>query len=425
MDGCIGYVSKREISKFVSFDKYRQYVEALPLTTNFKHFVGHGALRIAAMGFEERRAKTSELRIMKNLLRESMEHGAIGMSSGLIYPPGCYSDEEELVELCKIVAEYGGIYATHMANEAAFVVQSVNDAISVARRSGVSLNISHHKICGKENWGKSKETLALIDTAREEGMDIFCDIYPYTASMTNLTVCLPSSCFNQGMEHMVELLKDPAERKKVAWEMERIDGRYRHCGGFEGILISSSPYAPEAEGLTMAEYACRIGKSGFDSYFDLIVANGSSAIAIYFSMCEEDLLRIVSRDYTIIGSDGIIRDMSEKTHPRSFGTFPRAIRLFVKEKRLMTLENLIRKMTSLPAHLFGLKNKGVIVDAADADLVIFNYDRIADRADYTHSAALSDGIEYVIVGGQIVYQNKMLTGKFPGCFIAHNAHEKN
>jgi len=383
-------------------------------------YVGHNALRRASMGSENRAPTPAELEKMKELVREAMENGAMGMSSGLIYPPSCYAKEEELVELCQVVAEYGGIYATHMRNEAGDVLNSVKEAISTAERAGCRLDISHHKVCGKANWGKSVQTLELIHQARERGVDITLDVYPYTASSTALNVCLPADFFAHGPKKMCELLRDPAVRAELKPRMETMDGRLRHCGGWGGILMTTMPKTPAAMGKTVQEYADELGRDAFEVFFDLCAEEGGAASAVYFSMGEEDLQRIVCDENATIGTDGVVRDLKTPTHPRGMASFPKAIRYFVRDKKLLTLEEMIRKMTGFPAERFGLKGKGVIADGMDADLLLIDPETITDRSTYQDSLQLCDGIERVIVAGETVYLNKELTGKTPGKFIPLN-----
>ncbi|MBQ8589394.1 MAG: D-aminoacylase [Firmicutes bacterium] len=408
-----------ELSGFTTMERYLQYVKSVPKTCNLKMYVGHAALRIAAMGFDNRVPSEAEMEHMKTMLREAMDQGALGMSSGLLYSPSGYATEDELVELCKVVAEYDGFYASHIRNEAANVVTAVREAISVAEKAGCRLCLSHHKVCGKDNWGLSVQTLQLVHEAIDRGVRITLDVYPYTASMSNLNVCLPADFFSHGPEKMRELLKLPEVRAELKEQIKVIDGRYRHCGGFHKILVALAPNTPECRGLTVEEYASKVGKDPFDTYFDILVENGHSALAIYFSMDEEELQRIMADENAVVGSDGIVLNLTEPTHPRGFGTFPKAIRYFVREKKQFTLEEMIHKMTQLTAERFLISNKGVIDDGYDADLVLFRKDEIRDCATYQDSCALCEGIERVIVAGTTVYREKALTGETPGQFVAH------
>ncbi len=413
------HTPREDLLQYTDLASFCAYVEKNPPANHFMTYIGHGTLRIAVMGFEARKPTAEELEAMKDLLRKAMEQGAIGMTSGIFYAPGSYADEEELVELCKVVAEYDGIYASHMRNEAADVVECVEETIRVAEKAGCRVDISHHKICGKDNWGKSRETLAVIEAAVARGVKVTIDLYPYTASCTNLNVCLPRHMFAAGPEKMKEMLRDPALRAKLVPEMKEMDGRLRHCGGWDGILLSAIPSDPSAEGKTVADYAKSLGKDPYDAYFDLVAEDGYDAMAIYFSMDEDDLRRILLCEHTVIGTDSLLMNMTDPTHPRGLGAFPKCLRQYVREENLLSLEAMIRKMTGLPAERYGIRNKGLIKEGYDADLVLFDPETVRDCATYTDSLLLADGIERVIVSGETVYQDKKLTGKTPGKFLRY------
>lgn len=412
-----------EFPEFTTFERYCQCVDHTDMAANMKVLVGHGSLRVGVMGYQNRRATPKELEVMKTMLRDGMENGAFGMSSGLIYSPSCYADTEELIELCKVVAEYSGIYATHMRNESYDVVNSVKEALRIGREAGVQVFISHHKACGIPNWGASRETLRLIEEAKAAGQAVTLDQYPYLASMTNINAVIPPKYFAKGVEGLAEIVKDPEIRARIKTEIldpaTNFENQYLNCGGWEHIMISSLPVTREYEGLTFAEAAVKCGKDGFDTYFDILSANHGVGICIYFSMCEEDLCRIISCEDAVVGTDGLCRAMEEKGHPRAWGTFPHAICYFHKQKKLFTLEEMIHKITQLPAERTMLDNKGAIKDGWDADLVIFDYEKLEDKANYINSNISAEGIEYVIVNGEIVYHGKKLTGKNPGKLIRH------
>lgn len=412
-----------ELSSFTSFEKYAEYADKQKLTTNVKVMVGHGSLRVAVMGFQNRKSNPKELEEMKKLLREAMEQGAMGISSGLIYSPSCYAETEELVELAKVVSEFGGIYATHMRNESYDVVKSVEEALRIGKEADVPVFISHHKACGIANWGLPEKTLQLIERAKKDGRTVTIDQYPYLASMTNINVVVPPKYFADGVEMLGEKAKNPSYRAKMKEEILNpetdFENQYLNCGGWENIMISSLPETPQYNGMTFAEAAEQRGQDGFDAYFDLLSENHGVGVCIYFSMCEGDLCRIFKSPDTVIGTDGICRAMDEKAHPRAWGSFPHAINYFCREKKLMSLEEVIHKSTLLTAERTGLDKKGAVKDSWDADLLVFDYDNLYDRAEYKHSNVLCDGIEYVLVGGEIVYCEKKLTGAFPGRLIRH------
>lgn len=416
----------KEMETFTSFENYLKYVNTLKLPENVKFNVGHVSLRIAAMGFENRKPTPQELDHMKSMMREAMEHGAIGLSSGLIYIPSVYADVDEFAELCKVVAEYDGLYTTHMRNEGDEVLKSLAEAIEVGRRSGCRVHISHLKVCGKKNWGMSKQVLEAIHKAQQEGIRVSADQYPYTASMTHLNVCIPPKYFTKGIPGMVEMLKDPAMREQIKREMmdpaTGFENQYLNCGGFDGVFVSRCAETPEYEGMTIGEAARKHNMDDFDVFFDLMIRNKGVASAIYFCMDEQDVFNIIRDPSVVPGTDGIVKSEKERAHPRAYGTMPRAINYFVKEQKLFTLEEMIHKMTQLPAQLEMIDGKGVIADGMDADLVLFNYDTIRDTADFLESSRLADGIEYVIVGGQVVYHDKQLTGATPGKVVLH--HQK-
>lgn len=407
-----------EMETWTSYEKYLEYLRAAPRLTNSCSYVGLGSLRAAVMGFENRRPTQQELERMKELLEEAMKLGAMGVSTGLVYPPCCYAQLDEIVELAKVAKKYGGIYATHMRNESDGVVEAVQEAIEVGRQSGCTVVISHHKILGKSNWGLQKQTLKLIEDANAEGIDVLCDQYPYTRNMTGLAVCVPPVYYNEGISMLAQRLGDPAFRRRLKAEMQQTpptyDNYYQNAGGWEGVLVCSAPSTKEAEGLTIHEYARQIGKDEFEAYFDILEKNKGQTLGVYSSMCEQDVFEIALAPNTVVGSDGIPTSLTNMTHPRTFGTFPRAICYYHKEKGLMTLEQVIHKMTGKTAERLRIPQRGRIEDGYFADLVIFNYEKLKDNATYTEPTKFADGIEYVIVNGRIAYQDKHLTGARSG-----------
>ena len=406
-----------------SFESFLKYADRQPKTVNAMMYVGHSSLRIAVMGFANRTATDEELEKMKSILRSAMEHGAAGFSTGLIYTPSCYADEREIVELAKVIRPYGGIYASHMRNESYDLVRSVEETIDVGRKAGVTVDISHHKALGKANWGLVKTTLKMIHDARAEGINVICDQYPYECNMTHLNACVPPWHFDQGFDVLTEKLRDSAFRAQLRREMEDpatpYDNYYLNAGGWGGVFVSSATATPAAEGKFIADYASEIGKDPWDTFFDIMAENRCSAGGVYSSMCTEDVCTVALDPCTIVGSDGLTRSWEEKGHPRASGTFPHAITYFVKEKGLLPLETMIRKMTGLTADYLAIKNRGYIRDGYDADLVLFDYDRLQDTATYTNPNSLTEGIDYVFVNGKCVYKDMQLTGVCSGRMVRH------
>ncbi len=414
----IGEKIRQNIDQFTNLAGYKKYLQEQELSVNMAVFMGHSALRLAVLGASDAKPNAEQLKKMCDLLEEAMKHGCMGLSTGLFYPPSAYADVDEVATLCEIVAKYDGIHATHIRNEGSEVLKSLEEVLEVSRRTGVRLNVSHHKVCGRKNWGMSEQTLELLDRAREEGITVTMDVYPYLASMTKLAACIPTEYFNKGVEWLQRELKRPELREEIKEKMENFeDGRYRQCGGFSGVMIGGCPSRPEADGKFISDFAKETGEDPFELFFDMIMENGGKCNAIYFTMCEEDLERIVADPHTMIGTDGLVASVDGKTHPRGWASFPRAIRLFVREKNLFSLENMIHKITGLAAETYGLKKKGIIAEGYDADLVLFNKEEIGDAADFVNSSLLSTGIKAVIVGGKIAYENGKLTEECSGKWI--------
>ena len=403
----------------VDFMTFRDYIESVSSTTNIMQLVGHRALRLAAMGTAPRTSTEKELDTMKGLLREAMESGCRGMSTGLTYPPSGFANAHEVTELLKVIAPFDGLYTSHIRNESDDVLKSVKEVLDCAKDAGVSSHISHHKICGAQNWGRSAETLALIDEAIAQGQEVAMDIYPYTACNTALSVCLPLSEFGYSLQERVERLRTPSIREQIKSTMLKDTRQYCQLTDFSDVMLSYCSAYPEYNGMTVAEVASLRNADPFDTYLDILADCKYACNAVFFAMDEEDMCRIFMHERTMIGTDGLVHSLTGPTHPRGFGTFPRAINHFVREKKLVSLEKAIYKMTGLTAQWYKIKNKGFIRDGYDADLVIFDPDTIAEGNSYKESTKHAVGISHVIVDGQIVCQNGILTGKFPGKVVLY------
>jgi len=303
-------------------------------------------------------------------------------------------------------------------------VEAVRETINVGRCAGVRVDLSHHKMVGREYWGKQKETLRLVHEANDEGIRVFLDQYPYERCMTTLNVCMPPWHFAEGFSSMAKKLQNKAFREQVRKEMQDpatpYDNYFLHCGGFDGIFVYLAAKTPEAEGRTLSEYASVLGQDPFEAFFDLCVANNCETGGVYAAMSDEDVCEIIQDPFCIVGSDGLTRAWSEKGHPRASGTFPHVITHFVQEKKILSMEEAVRKMTGLSADLLLIRNKGYLKNGYDADLLILDLETFRDTATYTNPNSKAEGIDEVFVNGIPVYRNGEFTGKYPGKLLMHN-----
>jgi N-acyl-D-amino-acid deacylase len=408
-----------------SLGDYLRKIETSGVGINVLPLVGHSVVRIAVMGFANRPPTNLELERMKALVRGAMEDGAFGLSTGLIYAPGNYAATEELIELSKVVHEFGGIYTTHMRNEGDLEIPAIAETIRIGEEAGVPIHISHHKVTGKANWGKSTETLKMMAEARVRGLQVTCDQYPYNAGSTFLGAILPPRVLAGGPEVFTEKLKDPHFRAEIIRiiEEEKVEGweNLIKAAGFEGLMISVSPGHPEYVGKFISEIAKKENRTPYDVLFDLVVEEKMAVMVILFLMTEEDIQRIMRNPLTMVGSDGIPGFGIEKVHPRMTGTFPRILGRYVREQGVITLEEAIRKMTSFPAQTFGVWDKGMLKEGFDADIVIFDPDTIIDRSTYEDPNQPPKGIHYVLVNGEIVVDHGKVTGASSGKVLKHQA----
>jgi len=400
--------------KWNTFDSYLQRLSELQTTVNVASLVGNGTIRAMIVGFERREANPSELEGMRILVADAMTQGAIGLSSGLIYPPSSYANEDELVDLCKIAAEHNGIYVTHIRNEAHGLIESVDEAIRTAERAKIPLHISHHKAIGKDNWGKTKETLERIDREISRGSAISCDIYPYTAGSTMLSASMPPWALEGGPKALRERLRNPQQRSKIIRELEEGSPTwksYSQLGGWDKIVITYSKARKEVEGKSIAQISKDLGKPPADVIVDLLLESDEAVSMVVFHISEDDVRRVIAHRSSTICTDGLLIG---NPHPRAYGSFPRVLRRYVMEERLLTLERAIQKMTSLPASKFRLKDRGTVKEGVFADLVVFDPQRIRDKATYDSPRQFAEGIRYVIVNGRVIFREGEFTGIRPG-----------
>jgi N-acyl-D-amino-acid deacylase len=385
---------------------------------NIAALVGHGTVRIAAMGPENRKPTSYEMDKMKDLVSESIDQGAFGLSSGLIYPPGVFAETDELIELCKMVCKRGGLYATHIRGESDTLVEAVNEAIQVGQKSSVSVLISHHKAGGKKNWGKVNKTLDLVETARSQGINIHLDEYPYTAGSTMLASILPPWMHDGGLNQALERLKNPQIRLRIKGEMEKgIKGweNFVEFAGWEGIVIAFCEKEKELEGKSILQIANERDREPAETAFDILLEEAGKVVMVAYAMSEDDVKTVMKHPLVMIGTDGI--PTSGKPHPRAYGTYPRVLGKYVREEKIFSLEEAIRKMTSLPAQKLGLKDRGMIVEGMIADIVIFNPSTIQEKSTYLNPYEKPEGIEYVLIGGSIVLERTRLLDSQKGQVI--------
>lgn len=398
-----------------SLGDFLNRLEEVKNFTNLGAWVGHGAIRIAVMGFDNRQPTSKELAKMKELVIQAMDQGAYGLSSGLIYPPGVYSDASEMIELCKMVAEKGGVYTTHMRNEQDLVMDSVQETITVAEKAGVSTIIAHHKSNGRKNWGRSRQTLELIDEARNRGLDITCDVYPYIASSTFLWALLPPWAQEGGIGKLLERLHSQEQRQRIKADFTRgIPGwpNLVEGSGWEGILISSCKKNKGLEGKTLQQIADARKMEPAEALLDILLEVSADVLMVLFGMAEEDVTRILKHPAAMVGSDAI--PSTGKPHPRYFGAFPRVLRKYVREDKALSLQEAIRKMTSMPAQKLGLRDRGMIREGMWADIVIFDPQTVEDKATFADPRQYPAGIPHVLVNGQVAVRGGKITGALAG-----------
>jgi N-acyl-D-amino-acid deacylase len=393
-------------------------IEEKGIALNYGTLVGQGAIRGAATGFNDRAPKPAELEKMKALVSENLKNGALGLSSGLEYTPGSFAQPDELVELCKIVALAGGVYATHMRDEGDTLIESLVETIDVAKKSGVSVQISHFKVAYPRNWGKIDAAIVKIEEAKKDGVDIFCDRYPYIAGATSLDFNFPLWARQGTTEEFLSRLKDPYQDAKLR---SYIAEREKKLESWDKVVISYvlTEKNRKFEGKNILEASREAGKLPYEFMRDLLIEENDQVGIVIFMMKEENLTRILAHPLVGIGTDGEARAPygllgRGKPHPRVYGTFPRAIGKYVREEKLLKLEEMLKKMTSVPARRFGLQKRGVVRAENIADLVIFDPDKIIDKATWKEPHQYPAGVEYVLVNGEIVIDKGSHTGKLPG-----------
>jgi N-acyl-D-amino-acid deacylase len=401
----------------VDVGKFLGRIRETPLAVNLATLVGHNSVRREVFGLANRAPSAEELERMKALVEQAMRDGAVGLSTGLIYVPGTYAKTDEVLELARVAARHGGVYATHMRNEGLKVEEAIRESIEIGEKAGLPVEISHFKISAKKLWGQSDTTLGLVREARKRGLPVTVDQYAYTASSTSLDSRLPDWVLEGGREEGRKRLADPEQHRRAAREMKDGLKRSGHKD-FSYAMVASHRAKPEYNGKSIAEITrLARGKKDVDSQIEqmLEMYAAGGAQMVYHSMSEEDVRRIMREPFTMIASDSGVRRFGEGVpHPRGYGNNARVLGTYVRQLGLVTLEDAVRKMTSLPAQTFGLRDRGLVREGMAADLVIFDEASVADPSTFESPHQYAAGFQYVIVGGQAVLDAGALTKARPG-----------
>jgi N-acyl-D-amino-acid deacylase len=388
-----------------------------PTAVNLATLIAHGSVRREAMGLDDKAPTADEMKKMEALVEQGMKDGAVGLSTGLIYVPGTYAKTDEITNLARVAARYGGIYATHMRSEGERVADAIRESIQIGEQAGLPVEISHFKISSKAMWGQTPMTLGLVRDARARGLMVTVDQYAYTASSTSLDSRLPGWLRAGGLVEAKKRLAEPATRERVMSEMK--EGLKRN--GFKDFSYAMvASYGPDHSfnGKSIAEITKQVrGKKDVKNQIEQIIAmyEAGGAGMIYHGMNEDDVQRIMREPFTMIASDSGVRQQDESVpHPRGYGNNVRVLRRYVRELQIISLEDAIRKMTSLPAQTFGFRDRGMIREGFAADLTIFDDKTVADRATFDEPHQYPVGISYVIVNGEVVLVNEQMTAARPG-----------
>src|SRR5262252_1555529 len=404
-----------------TLDGYFARLEKSGTPLNIGTYVGAAQVRQAVLGDDDRAPTAEELEQMKTLVAQAMQQGAFGVSTALIYPPGHYAKTEELIELAKVAGEYGGIYASHMRSEGQSEPAAIEEALRIGREGRLPVEIFHLKVIGKPRWGSMPKIVGMIQAARDSGQDVSADMYPYVAGGTALASSLPPWVADGGTQKLLERLKDPSVRARIKQEMatEHADWEnlYLGSGGASGVLVSGivNKDLKQYDGKTIAEIASVQKKEPLDALFDLVLADNAQSGALYFIASENDLQYGLKQPWVSIGLDAGELSLDgplfePQPHPRAFGSMPRFLGHYVRDERMLPLEQAIRRITSLPAQRERLRDRGLLKPGYFADITIFDPSTIVDKATYQHPTELSQGVKYVFVNGQLAYDQGRVTG---------------
>lgn len=427
-DATRGILGNRDIEydiEWTTLGEYLEYLEKRGVSTNVASFVGSSTLRVHEVGYDDRPATPEELERMAELVRQAMREGAMGMSAALIYPPASYASTEELITLAKAVSEYDGMYITHLRSEGWFFVQAVEEMLRIAREANVWSEIYHLKAAGRANWSKMDEVIALVEKARAEGLHITADMYMYPAGGTGLNACIPPWAHSGGDEAMLERLRDPETRAKIIKDMtthsDDWENMWLEAEGPDKILLAgfNKDELKPLTGKTLAEVAAMRGKEPIDTLIDLLLEDDGRIFTMYFTMSEDNIRKQVQLPWVSFDSDAESMApegafLKSNPHPRAYGNFARILGVYVRDLGLVTLEDAIHRLTTLPATNLKLKRRGALKPTYFADVVVFDPATIADRATFADPHQYSVGMKHVFVNGQQVLKDGEHTGAKPG-----------
>ena len=411
--------------EWTTLAEYLQFLEKKGVSQNVASFLGATTLREYAIGLEDKPPTPEQLDLMRHLVRQEMEAGALGIGSSLIYAPAYYAKTEELIELCKVAAEYQGKYISHLRNEGKQLLDSVDELIRISREANIPAEIYHLKASGEPNWPKMDQVIARVEAARNEGLKITADMYTYIAGSTGLDACVPLWAQSGGPEEMRKRFKNPNIRRRILREMEGgtpvWEGFLQSVGSPERILLVEfkNEKLKPLQGKTLAEAALQRKSRPAETILDLMSEDESRVGAVYFMMSEENVKKQIALPWVSFGSDGASMGtegvfLKSSTHPRSYGNFARLLGKYVREERVISLPEAIRKLTSLPAQNLGIERRGVIKEGSFADIVVFDPQTIRDRATFDKPHQYAAGVNYVLVNGQVVLDNGRHTGARAG-----------
>jgi len=415
-----GYEEKGIDWNWSTVAEYLKQLEDQGIPLNVGTLIGHGNIRASVMGYDDRNPTLEELESMKKLVEEGMRDGAFGISTGLKYAPGCYAKTDEIVELCKVVQRYGGIYATHIRNQGDFLIESIDEAIEIGRRSGVPIQISHLKSKGRSNWGKARNMLRIISEARVSGVDVTFDQYPYLAGQSNLISRAPSWAREGGPECLLERLKDPKQRKMIEVEIPKSEDWH----GPENTIIAGFAPNRSYEGKSLKELGNIRDQTPESVVCNLLLESEGVVPVVSFYGWEKDIRDIMTHHAMMVGSDGSSLAPygvlgRGKPHPRSYGCFSRFLGRYVLKEGLLNVEEGVRRTTYFPARRFGLLDRGLLRKNMFADLLIIDAEKVVDVATFEDPHKYSKGIEYVLINGKMVIKNGNFTGILAGKTLKH------